>query len=151
MSMIEGVIEAVRKDGKGFKVGEAWYGVFDAEEISHVSRGDTVRFDFTIRGNYNNIKGTVEKVSAAATPVHGVGASSSAKPFDVQAAIIRQNALTNAVNYTIGVLSSDTFPDIADVIKTAQRFEEYTSGRLDTVTPSEATSVAPIGVTGEVF
>lgn len=145
MSMIEGVIEAVRKDGKGFKVGEAWYGAFNATELSHVSRGDTVRFEFTRRGEYNNIKGAVEKVAAVAAS-QSAAAASSGKSFDVQAAIIRQNALTNAVNYSVGVLQS---PEISDVIATAKQFEEYTSGRLGaSPTPDSA---APSGAPEEAF
>lgn len=44
---------------------------------------------------------------------------------DVQAAIIRQNALTNAVTYTTGLEVT-----VEQVIEVAQKFEKYTSGQL---------------------
>jgi hypothetical protein len=63
------------------------------------------------------------------------GAPSNTKampPSDRERAIIRQNALTNAVNYFTSVegVSPDKDTDIDTIIQIAMGFEEYTSGDL---------------------
>lgn len=63
---ITGTITKVRKDRKGFFIDGEWYSVFDSSEMDGVNKGDTVKFTFKKKGDWNNIdNGTVKKTEAA--------------------------------------------------------------------------------------
>jgi hypothetical protein len=73
---------------------------------------------------FNNVQGQVEVVKSdksRKTPTN-------LPDYDRQLMIIRQNALTNAVNYSNNF--NDRYASIPEVIETAQKFEQYTSGKL---------------------
>ncbi|MGH9992864.1 MAG: hypothetical protein ACREBU_01560 [Nitrososphaera sp.] len=126
MSTITGEVEAKRKDGRGIKVGDGWYGVFSAEALSEVNKGDSVEFEYVLnpRG-FNDIKGGVKKTTGASSG-NSVGSSRLAD-YERQMMIIRQNALTNAVNY---YSTMEPRPGATDIVSMAQKFELYTSGKL---------------------
>lgn len=137
MATVKGVIEATGRDGRGLKIGDSWYGAFKLEQVGAATRGSEVEIDYEVtdRG-YNNIKGNVRIVAPEAKgPVATrKGASASLPDIERQMMIIRQNALTNAVNFT-AAKGSEVPASIADVISVAQRFELYTSGKLGSGTP----------------
>lgn len=133
MKMV-GVIEAVKKDNKAIKVGGVWYSSF--LPMPPMNAGDEVTFDYTEKGPYKNIKGSV---SVSKTGDGGVVGSSSVKKvgaiiLDRDRAIIRQNALTAAVNFLPGSLDCPK----EQVIETAKYFESYTSGDMDLEEAKEA-------------
>jgi hypothetical protein len=51
-------------------------------------------------------------------------------PSDRERAIIRQNALTNAVNYFTSMKAEPSEYDVDSIVQIAIGFEEYTSGDL---------------------
>lgn len=142
MNTINGVIEAVRKDKRGFKIGEEWYGVFSTSQLAEADRGDEVSFTYIRKGDYNNVQGPVKVVAGSkpvAAPKSDTAVSVAKTPtnladYDRQLMIIRQNALTNAVNYTSHFEGKTA--TVADVIGTAQKFEQYTSGKLAALVPA---------------
>lgn len=132
MKMV-GVIEAVKKDNKAIKVGGVWYSSF--LPMPPMNAGDEVTFDYTEKGPYKNIKGSV---SVSKTGDGGVVGSSSVKKvgaiiLDRDRAIIRQNALTAAVN-----LCSNSVIGTDAIITYAKKFEAYTSGDMDLEEAKEA-------------
>lgn len=76
-----GVVEAVRRDGKGFKIGEDWYSSFNP--ISGVNRGDEVSFNYARKGQYLNIKGKVTVVGAGSTNASRPQASNKPNTFNL--------------------------------------------------------------------
>jgi hypothetical protein len=58
-----GVIEVLARNGKGFKIGEDWFSVFKAQELSGAQKGDEVSFEYvTVEkggASFNNVKGNV--------------------------------------------------------------------------------------------
>ena len=135
-----GTIEAISKDGKRFLLTETnkWYSCFAASQMKG-QRGDTVEFNFdtVVKGanTYQNVKGNVRVVGTSARPVEGSseGRDSPRMPMGLlpvqlarERAIIRQNALTAAVNYCGGPGTSPS-----EVLDIARIFESYTSGDMD--------------------
>lgn len=141
MKMV-GVIEAVKKDNKAIKVGGVWYSSF--LPMPPMNAGDEVAFDYTEKGPYKNIKGSVSvSKSDGGTTVAGVGTFPTKKVgaiiLDRDRAIIRQNALTAAVNFH--ALSDSPGPFAVTeqhIIETAKLFEAYTSGDMDLAEAKEA-------------
>lgn len=138
-----GYIKAIRKDGKGFQLDDGnWYGVFAATQLK-ANKGDYVEFAYKSvikNGNeYRNVQGVVS--GTAVSPAGGSmreipennsgGQSRSPLMLPVmlarERAIIRQNALTNAVQYA-GSVNGVT---VDVVIGIAREFEAYTSGDYD--------------------
>ena len=138
-----GYIKAVRKDGKGFQLDDGnWYGVFAATQLK-ANKGDYVEFAYKSvikNGNeYRNVQGVVS--GTAVSPAGGStreipennGGGQSRSPLMLpvmlarERAIIRQNALTNAVQYA-GSVNGVT---VDVVIGIAREFEAYTSGDYD--------------------
>lgn len=138
-----GYIKAIRKDGKGFQLDDGnWYGVFAATQLK-ANKGDYVEFAYKSvikNGNeYRNVQGVVS--GTAVSPTGGSmreipennsdGQSRSPLMLPVmlarERAIIRQNALTNAVQYA-GSVNGVT---VDVVIGIAREFEAYTSGDYD--------------------
>lgn len=58
-----GVIEAVARTQKSFKIGEDWFSVFNASDLNGAQAGDEVEFDYSInnRGgkDFLNVEGSV--------------------------------------------------------------------------------------------
>lgn len=159
MSRVDnGVVEAVRKDNKALNIGGNWYSSY--EGFSGISKNDVVSFEFTVKGQWKNIKGAIEKVTGGAgaddaptlrgtspnaeeLPPHYMIARGYMNkvqvfpiPFDhPDRAIIRQNSLTNAVNM---MAHGDILASIDDsglmaeaCIEVASIFEKYSTGQLE--------------------
>ncbi|MGH8654963.1 MAG: hypothetical protein ACREYE_23605 [Gammaproteobacteria bacterium] len=145
---VTGTVAAIRRDGRGFKVGEDWYGVYNPAEIEGLQRGSEVSFEYTTSARgFNDVRGpvvvtprgadasgearaappTVASRDAAVAPRGGAQANPSGyvSDRDRQASIVRQNALTNAVAYLRESASATT----DGVIEVAKKFEAYTSGQ----------------------
>ena len=69
METITGTITSVRKDRKGFAIGDEWYSSWDALDVN---RGDEVLFNYVQKGRYKNIKGSV-KVTGGGAPAPKAG------------------------------------------------------------------------------
>jgi len=150
-------------DGKRIKLdtdGE-WYGAFAASSLSHVMPGMAVNFKWDYSKNvsattgqpYRNIKGAVLLMGAPVAPVgaakgpipiHPISSVSSpshaamskvGEPILTNSrCIIRQNSLTNAVNYVENTNRWAEHPTTfspQDVIEIAKIFEAYSSGDDD--------------------
>ena len=88
-----------------------WYNGKSKALIEGVSKGDKVTVNYTMNGTFKNLDGNVvivEKGSGGGQPTY-IGSTSSNKQsyptkglpeLDRQRLILRQNALTNAVNFT---------------------------------------------------
>ena len=132
-----GVVEEIIA-GKKIKVGGRNYSAFDgaAAGINMLNVGDSVSFSYVEKPGtgkfagitFKNIQGKVTKMTA---PAGGAPSNTKAMPpSDRERAIIRQNALTNAVNYFTSVHNTYGETDVDDIIQIAMGFEEYTSGDL---------------------
>lgn len=74
-----GVVEAVRKDGKGFAIDDVWYSSWDALNIN---KGDSVVFTYVKKGQYNNIKGKV-RTDGTGQPTGSASANLPKKDFNL--------------------------------------------------------------------
>lgn len=140
---MNGTVEAIRKDGKAFKLsGGDWYSAFKAEQLNGAQKGDTVEFQYKTNGNFKNIDGSVTRTGngggdAGSSPAPkrqynaGGGRSFPVGKADGGRAINRQNALTNAVNFTIANTGEGSFMTTEEVIEVARQFEAYTCGDTD--------------------
>lgn len=136
-------------DGNKITVDGEKYSVFAASQIQ-CRVGDFVDFEYiekpgvTRAGTsvvYKNIKGNV--VPGASTAATAAGTASPPRGFTPPPAkvgepilakdrlILRQNALTAAVNYCNTLCSIGTKPTTELVIEIAKKFEYYTSGDMD--------------------
>lgn len=142
MAKVTGVIEATNDNfGKyNIKVNGGWYSTkpewVTLKPLPDV--GATVSFD---DGGGKYIKGiklvastTVADKEDTAMPTKKTYARGSfpIDPLDGQIAIIRQNALTNAISFAVLSMPS---PPVAittdDIIAIAKKFEQYTAGFAD--------------------
>jgi hypothetical protein len=143
-----------------------------AEVLKGLAPGDKIEATYVKNGEYFNLTDVklLEKGDGVAPSFGGAGKASSTagakaayggKDPEVQAAIIRQNALTNAVHFVTSapvsaslVVKGSASPStdfLADlVINIAHKFEGYTSGRVaeekltgtvDVVTTTQPTSI----------
>lgn len=128
-----GTAYAVEVDGERYSAG------FDKPDCNI---GDVVEFEYEMNGNYRNIvKGSLRKASpkaAASSGGYSGGRGKGVFPVpqdDGSIAILRQNALTNAVAFlnASGFLSGsdDLEEKQARVIDVAKYFASFTSGELD--------------------
>lgn len=136
-------------DGNKITVDGEKYSAFAASQIQ-CRVGDFVDFEYiekpgvTRAGTsvvYKNIKGTV--VPGTSTAATAAGTAPTPRGFTPPPAkvgepilakdrlILRQNALTAAVNYCNTLCSIGTKPTTELVIETAKKFEYYTSGDMD--------------------
>lgn len=162
MNKISGVVENVSRDGKRVQVDGSWYSVFASSQMPSggVARGDFVEFTYVQKGDFNNIKGSVEKKTAPASmPTTGAAPSASSgssftnsrgfvekqfpvPPLHPDRSIIRQNSLSHAINVAsaMDVFSETvTHDDYANVvIAIARKFEAYSTGDMDNEMAEEA-------------
>jgi hypothetical protein len=120
-----------------------------AAVLKDLAPGDKIEATYVKNGEYFNLTDVklLEKGNGVAPTFGGsTPAAGSSKPAyggkdpEVQAAIIRQNALTNAVHFVTadGIMallapkaSTPTVDFLTDlVVNTARKFEGYTSGRV---------------------
>ena len=114
-----------------------------ADVLKTLAAGDKIDAKYTKNGEFFNLVDVtlVEKGSGVAPSVPTKSGSSYKEDPEKQAAIIRQNALTNAVNFVTAdtvvatlkgdksKLSADILADL--VVAMARKFESYTAGDLD--------------------
>lgn len=131
---ISGVVESMSRDRKSVKVDGNWYSNKFKELPEDVQwKGDVV---LTVKPGttfWQTAKGGGDMSNGTQT---GTGSHSEQKMGEVylsrDRAIIRQNALTNAVNFCTSLVDNkevDWLPE--EVIQVAMKFEKYTSGDLD--------------------
>ena len=134
-STTSGVIDKISSDRHGIFMGGNWYNNKFKEVDAGISPGDTVEISIKDGKFWNTVKSVGSGPVSYSAPT---AVASSKKPvqggFPVaidhySRAIIRQNALTNAVNY-YGA-SAGVNPE--EIIKVARFFETYTSGDIEAV------------------
>ena len=139
----KGNVESKRRDGKGIKLQDGnWYSTFKSSDTEGVNRGDLVEFEYTQKGNFNNIQGEITVLTA--TPSSGsssqapASASKMYRPFPVpkdhgDRAIIRQNVLRHATSVVLARSSEDENLDyvVEAVVQVARELEKYATGELD--------------------
>lgn len=156
MANVSGTVIEVRKDGKGIKLDSTgyMYGAFAAAQLTGVSVGSQVNFDYT-EGKpnpstgmpYLNIKGNVKILGGTATPMPAAMTSPSTPSYSRapekvgepilsnSRCIIRQNAMKTAADIVEAWTRSVDSPSLDDyfdmVRKTAEKIEAYTSGDED--------------------
>lgn len=120
-----GVIEAVARTGKAFKIGDDWFSVFHADQMAGAQKGDNVTFEYSVtnKGGKDflnvegdlNIDGEAPKQRAPArqaparqgsgpsgpparraAPASSGGSSAPSGNDPRQRSIVRQNSLTQA-------------------------------------------------------
>tara|TARA_R110002110_G_scaffold79230_4_gene207308 strand:- start:10638 stop:11195 length:558 start_codon:yes stop_codon:yes gene_type:complete len=154
---IQGTVAKVsRKDGRGavcFESSDIWYGGFNAAQVGQSEPGDVIKITFKVVDKngrtFHNLVGNATPADAdtagrwqGQAPTReangNVMAPASApapamKPvtLDRNRCIIRQNALTNAVNCLAAGIKVGKSVSEDDIIPLARMFEAYTSGDLD--------------------
>lgn len=142
---MNGTIEAVRKDGKAFKLqGDGWYSAFKAEQLSGAQKGDQVEFNYKTNGNFKNIDGSVTRLGSGggSAPQAAGGGNAPKRQYnagggrsfpvgktDGGRAINYQNAVTNAVKFLEYTKANGATPE--DVIEVARYFAAFTTGDMD--------------------
>lgn len=146
-----GVIEAVARNGKAFKIGEEWFSVYKAPQMNGAQKGDEVEFEFVEANKggatFLNVEGNVNVVGAepearparptrasaarpaarAAAPTRASRSESTAPSGDPrQRSIVRQNSLTqaNALLATaarLGILGEQEPEELAELALTLAR------------------------------
>ncbi len=139
MTQVTGVVNKVgTKWGKvSVEVGGNWYSTklewWHEKNTDLPCQGDEVTFDDGGKNYLKNYQVLNASGNAPHNPVNQAPASGGSAPARTasvsddarQSAIIRQNALTNAVNYTVGT-NAENSPE--DVVELAKVFYAYTSG-----------------------
>lgn len=78
-----GVIDAVARNGKSFKIGEDWFSVYKAQELGGAQKGDEVSFEYVTvskgGASFNNVKGNVTIKSKGASEEQGQQSSGGAR------------------------------------------------------------------------
>ena len=156
---LSGVISKVGDRGTSFQLeGDfSWYSAFNPEQLCGAKAGDTVSFMYATKQDkydpekiYKNIRGNLTIHASSPDPQPNRAAVSplpSAKKGEPsltrERLILRQNALTNAVNF------SNPESSVEQVLEIASLFEGWTSGDTDNLkrngsdpTPDEATAYA---------
>ena len=156
---LSGVISKVGDRGTSFQLeGDfSWYSAFNPEQLCGAKAGDKVSFMYATKQYkndpekiYKNIRGNLTIHASSPDPQPNRAAVSplpSAKKGEPsltrERLILRQNALTNAVNF------SNPESSVEQVLEIASLFEGWTSGDTDNLkrngsdpTPDEATAYA---------
>lgn len=150
----EGVIEAVARNGKAFKIDEDWFSVYKVGQLNEAKKGDEVEFDYIEKkvggAVFLNVEGAVtilnegaeeEKPTArgrssgpsskAAPKRETRSVSTSESPDQRQRSIVRQNSLTQANSLLetmsrAGTLGDGSPEELAELaIELARVFEKY--------------------------
>lgn len=144
METMNGVVSGMSADGKRIKIEEEWYSVFAVASMNGAQVGDTVKFAYIQKESggkvYNNIRGTVTVSKGTGAPAPSGGGSArggSQESPERSMAIIRQNALTNAVQFFNcvanrgGLQPTDMESEIIEVIQIAEAFAKFSSGEYE--------------------
>ena len=127
---VSGSIARMGQNQKSFILQEQdgkWFGAFAVDQLQGANLGDKVQFFYeSVEKNgrtFNNIKGNVSVLGKTSPP----GADALSSPsLSREWLILRQNALTNAVNFTANNPNSDL--TVEAVLETAAEFVAWTSG-----------------------
>lgn len=144
MQQVKGTIGSMRKDRKGIQVDGQWYAAFASSQLKDVEWKDEVEFTVDVKekngSTYYNIKGDVKKVGGGSSSTPTMPSSSPAvmaaaaiwpQPVDARGRqIIRQNSVTNAVNYAKTFMAADACSPY-EVVSVARVFEAYCTGEMD--------------------
>lgn len=122
---INGVVERTAREGKALLVDGVWYGAYNLSQCNGATTGNNVSFNAFQKGKYWNIDGDVTVSSA------GTASANSGSADDRQLMILRQNALTNAVNLFVGYRGEASMPEPLEVLRLAKTFASFTAGELD--------------------
>lgn len=133
MAVMTGVVQAV-KDGKRVQINGDWYGSFNP--IGNVNAGDNVTFNWDMdkTGKYRNIKGAVNVVAGAPSPVSSGGGVVATGGRDL--IIVRQNALAHATALVVASGVSDVWSAQSVVLRLAEGFTKYSAtGEIEDDSP----------------
>jgi hypothetical protein len=146
METKKGVIEAMSADCKRCQIDNEWYSVYTLSSMGGAKVGDEVKFAYIEKESggkiYNNIRGSVTVLvsgsavaGVAPTPRATSGKSFGGESPERNMSIIRQNALTNAVNFynarqshTASAEFEGVDDAITSVITVAEMFALFSSG-----------------------
>jgi hypothetical protein len=127
---VSGSIARMGQNQKSFILQEQdgkWFGAFAVDQLQGANLGDKVQFFYeSVEKNgrtFNNIKGNVSVLGKTSPPSADALSSPS---LSREWLILRQNALTNAVNFTANNPNSDL--TVEAVLETAAEFVAWTSG-----------------------
>ena len=147
MAKVSGVVDGISRKFPpkiGISVNGKWYNTNEEWLKTVPNKGDTVEFD---DGGKNYIK-QLKIVGGEIAPIASGGKVMPASDRD--RGIIRQNALTNAVNCVTNnrelYEALDTDIDLIEaIIYTAMKFEKYTSGDMIKEAAKEAEKAVSSG------
>lgn len=160
---VAGVVEFVDPRGNAFMIGGERYSAFKSASLSGAQPGDRVSFLYDEKAGsgvhegkvFRNIRGSVSIVEKASGPSTTVAPKLSetkmapkyrggfpVPPDDYQRAIIRQNAVTNAIAFLELAPPKKEDPSvlIENVLRIAKAIEKYTSGDADRETVEAITA-----------
>ena len=136
-----GTISRVGSNSKSFQMQETedkWFGAFNISQLQDAKVGDKVEFFYESRTKdgrtFHNISGNIKKVATAESTGSSSVTPTSAllpPPLSRERLILRQNALTNAVNAMALVMKEGGSFSKQECLAMAKDFERYTSGDGD--------------------
>ncbi len=117
---------------------DKWFGAFNMSQLQDAKVGDKVEFFYESRTKdgrtFHNISGNIKKVATAESTGSSSVTPTSAllpPPLSRERLILRQNALTNAVNAMALVMKEGGSFSKEECLAMAKDFERYTSGDGD--------------------
>ena len=133
---VEGVLESVSKNQKGFKIEGEWYNSFLPQHDARYK--DTVKFKVKEKESggrvYKNIEGTIEVLSGTEVTDKTTGEKKMVGfpigTMDRERSIVRRHAVSAATELLSSMSKSgvEVQIDVESVIETARKLEYYTSG-----------------------
>tara|TARA_R100001530_G_scaffold113802_1_gene80747 strand:+ start:81 stop:527 length:447 start_codon:yes stop_codon:yes gene_type:complete len=133
---VEGVLESVSKNQKGFKIEGEWYNSFLPQHDARYK--DTVKFKVKEKESggrvYKNIEGTIEVLSGTEVTDKATGDKKMVGfpigTMDRERSIVRRHAVSAATELLSSMSKSgvEVQIDVESVIETARKLEYYTSG-----------------------
>jgi|TARA_R110002020_G_scaffold128247_1_gene287481 hypothetical protein len=133
---VEGVLESVSKNQKGFKIDGEWYNSFLAQHDARYK--DTVKFKVKEKESggrvYKNIEGTIEVLSGTEVTDKATGEKKMVGfpigTMDRERSIVRRHAVSAATELLSSMAKAgvEVQIDVESVIDTARKLEYYTSG-----------------------
>ena len=136
-----GTISRIGNNSKSFQMQETedkWFGAFNMSQLQDAKVGGKVEFFYESRTKdgrtFHNISGNIKKVATAESTGSSSVTPTSAllpPPLSRERLILRQNALTNAVNAMALVMKEGGSFSKQECLAMAKDFERYTSGDGD--------------------
>jgi hypothetical protein len=111
------------------EIDDKWFQVYSSDQLNSAAVGDNISFLYAAEEKngrvWNNVKGKLTVKGKTAPPT----ADRMTPYLPRERLILRQNALTNAVQFMVSNPNSDA--TVKAVLKTASEFEAWTSGDSD--------------------